>query len=76
MGHGGDRPALPGAVVAAVLLGAVLGAVMQRLFLRLTLSQDLVSLMIVTLGFGQALEGAAGLAFGRSPRPWRARSRR
>jgi branched-chain amino acid transport system permease protein len=55
------------AVFAAVLFGAFLGAVMQRLFLRLTLSQDLVNLMIVTLGFGQALEGAAGLAFGPKP---------
>jgi branched-chain amino acid transport system permease protein len=55
------------AVPAAVLAGALLGALMQRLFLRLTLSQDLVNLMIVTLGFGQALEGAAGLAFGPKP---------
>jgi len=55
------------AVPFAVLVGALLGAIMQRLFLRLTLSQDLVNLMIVTLGFGQALEGAAGLAFGPKP---------
>jgi len=55
------------AVPAAVLVGALLGAIMQRLFLRLTLSQDLVNLMIVTLGFGQALEGAAGLVFGPKP---------
>jgi branched-chain amino acid transport system permease protein len=55
------------AVFGAVLFGALLGAIMQRLFLRLTLSQDLVNLMIVTLGFGQALEGAAGLAFGPKP---------
>ena len=57
----------PVAVVAAVLVGALIGAVMQRLLMRLTLSRDLVSLMIVTLGFGQMLEGAAGLTFG--PRP-------
>jgi branched-chain amino acid transport system permease protein len=55
------------AVPAAVLVGALLGAIMQRLFLRLTLSQDLVNLMIVTLGFGQVLEGAAGLVFGPKP---------
>ncbi len=55
------------AVAAAVVAGAALGAVMQRLVLRLTLSQDLVSLMIVTLGFGQMLEGAAGFAFGPKP---------
>jgi branched-chain amino acid transport system permease protein len=57
----------PVAVLLAVLAGAVLGAVMQRMVLRLTLSQDLVSLMIVTLGFGQMLEGAAGFAFGPKP---------
>ena len=57
----------PVAVVAAILVGALIGAVMQRLLMRLTLSRDLVSLMIVTLGFGQMLEGAAGLTFG--PRP-------
>jgi len=57
----------PVAVLAAVLAGALLGALMQRLFLRLTLSQDLVGLMVATLGFGHALEGAAGLAFGPKP---------
>ncbi|MCA7118430.1 MAG: branched-chain amino acid ABC transporter permease [Acidibrevibacterium sp.] len=55
------------AVPLAVLVGALLGALMQRLFLRLTLSQDLVNLMIATLGFGQILQGAAGLAFGAKP---------
>jgi branched-chain amino acid transport system permease protein len=57
----------PLAIVLAVLGGAALGALMQRLVLRLTLAQDLVSLMIVTLGFGQVLEGAAGYAFGAKP---------
>lgn len=57
----------PVAVLLAVLAGAALGALMQRLVLRLTLSQDLVSLMIATLGFGQMLEGAAGFAFGPKP---------
>jgi branched-chain amino acid transport system permease protein len=57
----------PVAVLAAVLAGAALGALMQRLVLRLTIAQDLVSLMIVTLGFGQVLEGAAGFAFGPKP---------
>jgi branched-chain amino acid transport system permease protein len=57
----------PVAVLAAVVVGALIGAVMQRLLMKLTLSRDLVSLMIVTLGFGQMLEGAAGLAFGPKP---------
>ncbi len=55
------------AVPVAVLVGAGLGAAMQAVALRMTLAQDLVSLMIVTLGMGQVLEGAAGLGFG--PRP-------
>jgi branched-chain amino acid transport system permease protein len=55
------------AILCAVLAGATLGAVMQRLMLRLTVEQNLVSLMIVTLGFGQLLEGGAGLAFGARP---------
>jgi branched-chain amino acid transport system permease protein len=57
----------PVAVVAAIVTGALIGAVMQRLLMRLTLSRDLVSLMIATLGFGQVLEGGAGLAFGPKP---------
>ena len=57
----------PVAVAAAILAGALIGAIMQRLLMRLTLSRDLVSLMIVTLGFGQMLEGAAGLTFGARP---------
>jgi branched-chain amino acid transport system permease protein len=55
------------AVPLALIGGAVLGAIMQRAMLRLTLQQNLVSLMIVTLGFGQIFEGIAGLAFGVRP---------
>ncbi|HVZ06284.1 branched-chain amino acid ABC transporter permease [Rhodopila sp.] len=55
------------AIPAAVLTGALLGAVMQRAMMRLTVQQNLVSLMIVTLGFGQIVEGTAGLAFGVRP---------
>ena len=55
------------AVPCAVLAGAALGAAMQRLMLRLTIEQNLVSLMIATLGFGQLLEGGAGFAFGARP---------
>jgi branched-chain amino acid transport system permease protein len=54
-------------IPAAVMAGALLGAIMQRAMLRLTLQQNLVSLMIVTLGFGQIVEGVAGLAFGVRP---------
>jgi branched-chain amino acid transport system permease protein len=52
------------AVPVAMLSGVAVGYVMQRVMLQLTLRQDLVSIMIVTLGFGYVLHGAAGLVFG------------
>ncbi|GGC82892.1 branched-chain amino acid ABC transporter permease [Chelatococcus reniformis] len=52
------------AVPAAMLAGVAVGYVMQRVMLQLTLKQDLVSIMIVTLGFGYVLNGAAALVFG------------
>lgn len=52
------------ALPAALLVNIVVGYVMQRVMLQLTLKQDLVSIMIVTLGFGYVLHGAAGLVFG------------
>ncbi|MFI4980191.1 MAG: branched-chain amino acid ABC transporter permease, partial [Nevskiales bacterium] len=55
------------AIPVAVVVGAALGAVMQRAMMRLTLQQNLVSLMIVTLGFGEITEGVAGLTFGVEP---------
>jgi branched-chain amino acid transport system permease protein len=55
------------AIPFAVVVGAALGALMQRAMMRLTLQQNLVSLMIATLGFGQIMEGVAGLSFGVRP---------
>jgi branched-chain amino acid transport system permease protein len=52
------------AIPVAMAAGMAVGYVMQRVMLRLTLEQNLVSIMIVTLGFGYVLHGAAGLAFG------------
>jgi branched-chain amino acid transport system permease protein len=52
------------AVPAAMAAGVVVGFLMQRVMLQLTLKQDLVSIMIVTLGFGYVLHGAAALVFG------------
>jgi branched-chain amino acid transport system permease protein len=54
----------PIAIPAAMLIGIAVGYVMQRILLQLTLKQDLVSIMIVTLGFGYVLHGAAALVFG------------
>lgn len=52
------------AIPVAMAAGVVIGWIMQRTMLRLTIRQDLVSVMIVTLGFGHVLGGAAGLLFG------------
>jgi len=57
----------PVAIGVAVAAGIVIGLVMQAAMLRLTFSQDLVSIMIVTLGFGHMMRGIAGLVFGGNP---------
>jgi branched-chain amino acid transport system permease protein len=44
--------------------GAVVGVAMQRVMLKATLEQNLVSIMIMTLGFGYVLTGAASMVFG------------
>jgi branched-chain amino acid transport system permease protein len=61
-----SRLGLPYAVAipAAMLATVIVGYLMQRIMLQLTLKQDLVSIMIVTLGFGYVLHGAAALVFG------------
>lgn len=55
------------AVPIAVLVGTALGVLMQQITLRLTLEQNLVSMMIVTLGFGLLIEGSSGFIFGSNP---------
>ncbi len=52
------------AIPTAMIVGVAVAFLMQRVMLGLTLKQDLVSIMIVTLGFGHVLHGAAGLIFG------------
>jgi|TARA_R100000935_G_scaffold18953_1_gene36519 branched-chain amino acid transport system permease protein len=52
------------AIPLAMIVGIAVGYLMQRTILQLTIRQDLVSVMIVTLGFGHVLEGAAALFFG------------
>ncbi len=48
----------------AMLVGAGIGYLMQRIMMRLTFKQNLVAIMIVTLGFGDVLGGVAALLFG------------
>lgn len=52
------------ALPIAMAVGALFGLVMQRVMLKATFEQNLVSIMIMTLGFGYVLHGAAALVFG------------
>lgn len=56
------------AIPAAVVGGAILGLSMQLVMTRLTLQQNIVSLMLVTLGFGYVLQGVVGVIAGGEPR--------
>ena len=52
------------ALPLAMVVGGLFGLVMQRIMLKATLEQNLVSIMIMTLGFGYMLNGGASLVFG------------
>jgi len=54
----------PVALPLSMAVGAVVGLVMQRVMLKATFEQNLVSIMIMTLGFGYVLHGGAALVFG------------
>ena len=51
----------------AIVVMAVVGLLMQLAMRRLMLEQNLTSLMIVTLGFGYVIHGAAAKLFGGNP---------
>jgi branched-chain amino acid transport system permease protein len=56
------------AAIPLALVGcAVLGFLLQLMMTRLTLKQDLVSLMLVTLAFGYIITGGASMVFGGDP---------
>lgn len=57
----------PVAILVAMIAGLLIGLIMQAAMLRLTFAQDLVSIMIVTLGFGHVMRGVAGMLFGGHP---------
>lgn len=54
----------PFAIGLAMTVGILIGFVLQRVMLQATMQQNLVSIMIMTLGFGYVLHGAAALVFG------------
>jgi branched-chain amino acid transport system permease protein len=64
-----DKLGLPylASIPVALVGAAVVGAVLQLAMTRLTIKQDLVSLMLVTLAFGYMLTGGASLVFGNDP---------
>ncbi len=55
------------AIPVALGLMVIVGAVMQLAMRRLMLEQNLISLMIVTLGFGYVIQGTAARLFGGNP---------
>ena len=57
----------PLAILAAIIALGLLGALMQTAMMRLVMTQNLTSLMIVTLGFGYVLQGGSALIFGGNP---------
>ncbi|NYT62767.1 branched-chain amino acid ABC transporter permease [Alcaligenaceae bacterium] len=52
------------AVPIAMVAGALIGLLMQYVMLKATFQQNLVSIMIMTLGWGYLLQGVAALVFG------------
>ena len=52
------------AIPVAIVVGILVGLILQRVLLKATIDQNLVSIMIMTLGFGYVLHGAAALVFG------------
>jgi len=52
------------ALPVSMAVGAAFGLVMQRVMLKATFEQNLVSIMIMTLGFGYVLQGGAAMIFG------------
>lgn len=52
------------ALPLAMVVGGLFGLVMQRIMLKATFEQNLVSIMIMTLGFGYVLNGGAAMVFG------------
>ena len=57
----------PLAILASIIALGILGALMQTAMMRLVMTQNLTSLMIVTLGFGYVLQGGSALIFGGNP---------
>lgn len=55
------------AIPLALVVVALLGVLMQLAMTKMTLDQNIVNLMLVTLAFGYLLQGGASLLFGGNP---------
>jgi branched-chain amino acid transport system permease protein len=58
---------LPGAIVSACAATVVIAMAFNRLVLRHLIGRPLISVIMVTLGLGAVLRGAAPLVFGGIP---------
>jgi branched-chain amino acid transport system permease protein len=63
--------AFPFAAALTIVSFIVIGIVLQLLMNRLVMTQNLTSLMIVTLGIGYIFQGGAGMLFGGAPQTFR-----
>ncbi|MFQ5400254.1 MAG: branched-chain amino acid ABC transporter permease [Anaerolineae bacterium] len=62
-----DLP-LWGAIIAAIIVAILLGFLIERLTLRPMTGQPLLSIILMTLGLSQVLQGMASVAFGVTPK--------
>ncbi len=56
------------AVIMAVITAVIIGLLIERLALRPMAGQPLLSIILMTLGLAQLMEGAASIAFGIDPK--------
>jgi branched-chain amino acid transport system permease protein len=56
------------AILMAILTSAVIGVLIERLALRPMTGQPLLSIILMTLGMSQLLEGLASISFGIEPK--------
>ncbi|MFT4096614.1 MAG: branched-chain amino acid ABC transporter permease [Rhodoblastus sp.] len=63
--------AFPLAAALTIVSFIVIGIGLQLMMNRLVITQNLTSLMIVTLGIGYILQGGAGMLFGGAPQTFR-----
>ncbi len=56
------------AIIAAIIVSALIGLLIERLALRPMTGQPLLSIILMTLGLAQLVEGASSIVFGIQPK--------